>query len=454
MRKKAAIYCRVSTEEQAENGYSMEAQEERLLAYAKSLDLDVLKIYRDGGFSGTNIERPGLQMLLEGIKNKVYDVVLIYKLDRFSRSQKDTLDMLEDVLLANNCDLISLSESFDTSTAFGRAMIGILSVFAQLERENILERYMSGKIIKAKKGGYNGGNIPLGYDRVGDKFVLNENAKYIKLAFDMYLQNYGIPTINKKIPHKTRGQIRSWLKSPFYAGRIKFNDIVEPNENIEPLVSWEDFCKVQEIMNNKSQSHGPVASKNPLAGLCKCAYCGGLLTRRYTKNYSKTGIHEYLVCYSVTKTCRSMIKDVNCKGKYHRLDEILPLVRSEIESLVYDKDFFNKTQKEDTAIKVDYTSKIASLEKKIERLLDLYLDAEMSKEIYAKKKAKLDKELMQYLKLDLEQKEQVNIDYKNYAENLVSAWDSLDNVQKNNMLKILIKEIIVSNEEIVINWSF
>lgn len=456
MKKKAVIYCRVSTEDQAENGYSMEAQEERLKAYAKSLDLEVLKVYRDGGFSGTNTERPALQMLLNGVRNKMFDVILIFKLDRFSRSQKDTLEMIEDILIPNNCDLISLNENFDTSTAFGRAMVGILSVFAQLERENIIQRHMSGKIMKAKKGGYNGGTVPLGYDRVGDKFVLNENAKYIKLAFDMYLQNCGIPTINKKIPHKTRGQIRSWLQTPFYAGRMKFKDIIEENNDIEKLISWEDFCKVQELMDSRRQPHGPSASKNVLAGLCKCAYCGGTITRRYTKNYSKTDIHEYLVCYSVTKTCRSMIKDPNCQGKYHRLNDIVGYVRGELERLLYDDDYFRELQKEDNKIVVDYSDTIRSIEKKIERLLDLYIEDEMSKEVYTTKKAELDEELLRYAQLDLEQKEenQSNIDYKYFVKNLVEAWDSIDNVKKNTILKILIKDIQVSNDEIRINWAF
>lgn len=446
-----AIYCRVSTLEQAEKGYSLKAQEESLKAYAKSLNYKVLKVYRDPGYSGANMNRPGLQNLIANADG--FDAVLVFKLDRLSRSQKDTLKIVEEKLLPQKCNLISISEAFDTSTPFGKAMIGILSVFAQLERENIKERLTLGKRAKAKKGGYNGGNGGWGYDYINNKLIPNENAGDIKLAYKLYMQGYGIPSISKKIPHKSRGQIRGWLQSPIYAGMIKYKDILEKGEH-EPIVSWEDFCKVQEILEEKKQPHGAPATKNVLAGLCHCAYCGGTLTRRYSVAKRKDGskrINEYLVCYSVCKTCRSMIKDENCKGKYHRLSDIFLHVKNEVYKLDYNKELFAKQEKKE--VEIDYSDRINHLKKKLEKMIDLFLDGLIDKDIYIKRKKVIDDEIYELEKVQLKS---INDkpDYSKYLKDLKESFDVLSNVEINTILRILIKDIIISNETVEIQRNF
>ena len=139
-RLRVVCYVRVSTREQAEKGYSVSEQQERLKAYCLAKDWVVAQVITDPGFSGAKLERPGMQQLISLVQAKKCDAVLVWKLDRLSRSQKDTLYLIEDVFLKNGCAFVSMNENFDTSTAFGRAMIGILSVFAQLEREQIRER--------------------------------------------------------------------------------------------------------------------------------------------------------------------------------------------------------------------------------------------------------------------------------------------------------------------------
>ena len=157
--KKAGIYIRVSTPEQEKNGYSLNAQEEKLKSFALAKDYEVTKVYRDGGFSGAKLERPAMLEMIDDIENNKLDLVLVYKLDRLSRSQKNTMYLIEDVFLKNNVDFISMQESFDTTTSFGRAMIGILSVFAQLERDNIRERMTLGRMERIKRGFYMGGDM-------------------------------------------------------------------------------------------------------------------------------------------------------------------------------------------------------------------------------------------------------------------------------------------------------
>ena len=151
--KKAAIYIRVSTDFQAEEGYSIEAQKEQLTAYCVSKGIKNYDYYIDGGWSGSNIERPEMERLMKDVKDGKISHVIVYKLDRLSRSQKDTLYLIEDLFMPNNVDFVSLTELLDTSTPMGRAMIGILAAFAQLERENIKFRLNSGRQLYIEKGG-------------------------------------------------------------------------------------------------------------------------------------------------------------------------------------------------------------------------------------------------------------------------------------------------------------
>ena len=140
----AACYVRVSTEHQREN-YSIAEQTDRLTAFCAAKDITIGRIYTDGGYSGGTLRRPALQDMLAHLPE--YDVVIVYKLDRLSRSQKDTLLLIEDYFLAKQVDFISVCENFDTSTPLGRAMIGMLSVFAQLEKEQITERFTMGRLL-------------------------------------------------------------------------------------------------------------------------------------------------------------------------------------------------------------------------------------------------------------------------------------------------------------------
>ncbi|HET1438821.1 TPA: recombinase family protein, partial [Streptococcus pneumoniae] len=149
---KVAIYVRVSTTNQVEEGYSIDEQKDKLSSYCDIKDWNVYKVYTDGGFSGSNTDRPALESLIKDAKKRKFDTILVYKLDRLSRSQKDTLHLIEDVFIKNGIEFLSLQENFDTSTPFGKAMIGLLSVFAQLEREQIKERMQLGKLGRAKSG--------------------------------------------------------------------------------------------------------------------------------------------------------------------------------------------------------------------------------------------------------------------------------------------------------------
>ena len=148
--KTVAIYCRVSTQEQAAEGYSIGEQQSRLSKFCDAHGWKIVHVYSDPGFSGAKLQRPAIQQLIADCSYGLFDCVLVYKLDRLSRSQKDTLYLIEDVFNVHQIGLVSMCENFDTQSPFGKAMIGILSVFAQLERDQITERMTMGRIGRAK----------------------------------------------------------------------------------------------------------------------------------------------------------------------------------------------------------------------------------------------------------------------------------------------------------------
>ena len=199
-KKNVALYVRVSSERQAnEAHYSIPEQIDRLQSYCKAKEWNVYKIYTDGGQSGAYLDRPALNELVKDATLKKYNMVLVYKLDRLSRRQKDTLHLIEDVFMENDIDFTSVVENLDTSTPTGRAFIGLLSVFAQLEREQIQERMKMGKAGRAKKGKYHaGGTIPIGYNYENGNLIINEyEAMQVRLVFDLRSQGYDIRAIER-----------------------------------------------------------------------------------------------------------------------------------------------------------------------------------------------------------------------------------------------------------------
>ena len=251
MPQKVAIYIRVSTQEQVKEGYSIEAQTERLTAYCKAKSWAIYDVYTDAGFSGSNTQRPALQQLFADIDAGHADCVLVYKLDRLSRSQKDTLYMIEDVFLSHNVDFVSMQENFDTSSSFGRAMIGILSVFAQLEREQIRERVTMGRAERAKAGLWHGGGYrPYGYDYVDGHLVVNAvEAVMVREVFDLFLNKTPINAIAGIIDERYgrslgHSGIRSMLDMKLYLGLISWEGNTYEGEH-EPIIDEVTFKRAQ-----------------------------------------------------------------------------------------------------------------------------------------------------------------------------------------------------------------
>jgi len=214
---RAVGYLRVSTEEQAKKGISLDAQEKIIRSFIDAKEWKLMECVKDPGFSGKNLKRPGLQRMIELCKSNGVDVIVVYKLDRLSRRTRDMFELVEDVFEKNKVELASVTETIDTSTAMGSAFFGILTVLAQLERERIGERVSDARAFRDEKGEWTG-RPPYGYElafdnkgeRIKGKLVaVPSKLKHYTIAKKMYDDGYSQKAISAKFGFKSiRGSVR------------------------------------------------------------------------------------------------------------------------------------------------------------------------------------------------------------------------------------------------------
>lgn len=256
-----ALYIRVSTERQAEEGYSLDAQRVRLLAYCQSQgwNVDVEHIYADAGISGKSTHREQFQAMMRAARSDEITRIVAMKLDRIARNVKDFLGIVDELKTAG-CDLVLIKESFDTSTPHGKFALTMFAAMAELEAATITERVMSGKAQKAQEGGYNGAQCPLGYKYDSGVFAVDSSAAdTVREVFDRFvggqtmsgiataLNDAGAPTAKGGAWYA--GTVRYVLQNGFYAGLIQWDGTEEKGSHPE-IISRELY----EAAHNRLQT--------------------------------------------------------------------------------------------------------------------------------------------------------------------------------------------------------
>ena len=482
---RVALYVRVSSQEQVD-GYSIGEQIDRLTKYCEAMGWEIHKIYTDPGYSGANTDRPGLQTMLKDVQDGKVDKVVVYKLDRLSRSQKDTMLLIEDEFLAHGVDFVSMSENFDTSTPFGRAMIGILAVFAQLERENIKERTMIGKEARAKEGKWGGGSSePIGYDYdpVTDMLEINEYEKMqILEAIDLFLKGTPLRTIANIFTEKGyvyRGRskkTRSWdpqrLKYVF-ANKIYLGYINHRGEwykgDHTPIIDESTHKKLIKLLEIRSETYAEHAKKtkkqsSSLGGMLYCKHCGGRYCRQAGKKWKDNPAPLYYSCYSRNKSVPKMVKDPNCKNKNWRLPELDAIIFDEIRKLATDPEYFNTIRQEKKLAtnepnKIEILeTEIKSINEQISRFMDLYgLGAFTIDQVSEKvqplneRRTALEKELesLNATSDELSQEETIEI-----ATTFSDVLDRGDLNEIRLAIESLIYYIEIDEDDVYIHWKF
>lgn len=306
---KVATYSRISTDEDRQP-FSLEAQMDRLKSYISAHDGWTLARSYSDQVSGKTLDRPGLKQALADAQDKRYDLLLVYKVDRLARSTSGLVQVLEGLDVAGVA-FRSVSEPFDTSTAAGRMMIQMLGVFAEFEREMIVERTKMGLAKKASKGEWTGGKPPYGYSYdIERKLLVTEEkeAVLIRQIFDRYAnRKWGSARISKWLNERARTTRRgySWtpktildvLRNPTYIGRLPFNgDVFEAAH--EPIVQFALFRQTQDLLKIRGEDM-PLRAANAtpyiLTGLLTCSRCGhGFIGTRAS---GKTAVYRYYTCY-------------------------------------------------------------------------------------------------------------------------------------------------------------
>lgn len=243
---KVAVYARVSTEEQAKEGFSVDAQIDKCKAYCEARGWQVFKIYKDAGYSAGSMNRPALELMLRDANEQKFDIILVYKIDRFSRNLKDLIMVLEE-LKTKKINFTSVTEQIDTTSAMGEAFFQIIGVFAQLERGMVKERVKLAFDRKIKIGEvlY---RAPLGYVYQNKKLIPDiRNQHKIQEIFEMWAQGISYKAICDKfdLSSSTLYQI---LKNPIYIGKIKYKNELHKGKH-KAIISNELF----EQINNKDE---------------------------------------------------------------------------------------------------------------------------------------------------------------------------------------------------------
>lgn len=474
--KRVFIYVRVSTAHQAEEGYSIPQQIERLTKYCEAMGWIVVKIYTDDGYSGGSLDRPAMNQMIKDIESNHADIVLVDKLDRLSRSQFDTLYMIQKVFDPNNVGFVSRAEAFDTSTPFGKAMVGILAVFAELERSRIKERMMDGQEGRAKEGKYRGGGfIPTGYDYNDAKGILEINeyeAMQVREVFDLFINRMPIFTImvhmNNKGYRTKYGEwkeqtIRGMLSRRVYIGEIKHKGKYYEGQH-DAIISNEVFNQAQKVLaerdkENENRKIGRVY-KSPLGGIIWCGHCGSRYHFRSGANNKDGTRRNYYTCYSRSKGDKKYIKDPNCRNKNYRDKELDAIIFDEIRKLKSDPLYIQAVKSSvDNSHRIKMIEdRIKQIDSQISRFMDLYSVGGMNLDDIGNKIKPLNTE-KKSLEVELESLDTPEeLLSEDEIISLVDAFESVvdegDCQKIHAVVSTLIDKVVIDGEDIRIHWAF
>lgn len=343
---KAALYVRVSTDEQAQEGFSIDAQLKVLRAWAVVKSAEVVGEYVDDGYSAKNLNRPAMQRLLASCKARQVDTVIVWRLDRLSRSLRDTLALVEDVFRANGVEFVSATESIDTSSASGRLVLNILASAAQNEREVNEERVRMVTRDLAEQCVHLGGVPPYGYRVEGRRLAIDEReAPAVRMIFSMRAQGYGYGEIIDRLHeagYRTRSGrpfakngLHDLLKNPKYCGVYVYNraaaadragkrnnhasknpdDVVVVPGGVPAIVDSGTWQLVQERMREDAHRGGAYSARHVYmcSGLVKCAYCDRAMP---VENVGRSRDGSYQYAYRCPSRCGKAIR-------VERLDELV-----------------------------------------------------------------------------------------------------------------------------------
>ena len=478
MSRKVAIYVRVSTTNQAEEGYSIDGQLDSLTKYCEAMGWSVYQKYIDAGFSGGKLERPDILKLIKDAKRGVFDTVLVYKLDRLSRNVQDTLYLVKEVFNKNEVHFVSLQENLDTSSAMGNLFLTLLSAIAEFEREQIKERMQLGKIGRAKSGkSMMWAKVAYGYTyHVGTgKMTVNQSeAIVVREVFTSYLNGRSITKLrddlNQKYPKTPAWSyrtIRQMLDNPVYCGCNKYKGVIYPG-NHEAIISEDVYNQVQDEIKIRqikayaqNKNPRPFQSKYMLSGIGQCGYCKAplkSLLRNKKKDGTRTIRYE---CHQrhprTTRGVTTYNDNKKCNSGIYSKDDLEAYVLESISKLQTDSDYIdelfdNEPEKLDREA---INKEIEILSNKTSKLNDLYINNLITLDELKKQSNTFN------AKIEILKDELANDPAIKHQENKQKMLETLDTKdvfemdyeEQKMLVRALIDKVQVTSDSIKILWK-
>jgi site-specific DNA recombinase len=470
-----AVYVRVSTDEQAKEGFSIRAQEEKLRAYAMLKDWNIYSVYADEGISGKDIDgRPEIKRLIADVTSGKVKNVLVYKIDRLTRSTKNLIELVE-LFNANRCAFNSLQESIDTGSATGRMFLKIVGIFAEFERENLAERVRLGLERKAKEGYVLSNYIPAyGYMRENGNRIqeINEaEAATVRRIFDMYLngnKNFSqiMNALNaekvrtKKDSQWTIATISGMLSNPTYIGKVRYavkdsTRYFESEGHHDTIIDETTYYQVQEKISKTkhiSTTKHPT-SKVYFCGVLYCQVCGDKYTTKW--NYKQverdengrlpTAYPSY-VCSGVKPKCCSARSTSHMKME-HAFEQYV----SNIEDFSPQENE-EKSKPDNSADIAVIIAEIKQIEKKTAEVMSLFMSSAIDFTTYqgmvkAGNERRGELEARQALLQNAQAEKEVVYNASDIVTNFRENWTVLNNEQRQQFIKKFIKKIIFHRAE-------
>ncbi|WP_270451129.1 recombinase family protein [Amedibacterium intestinale] len=404
--KKIGAYCRVSSREQVQ-GYSIDNQKEKIQMYLELFDYEPEKLtfYVDEGKSASSLKRPAMQNMLKDIENDEIDEIIIYKLDRISRSVLDVYYLLNN-LLSKDVNLVAILDNLDIKTANGRMVIGILAIFAQWERENTIERTNDGLLRMAREGKYPISTIPFGYKRDKDKYlyIYEKEAAAIRDMFLFAKSGYTFLEISRRIQEKheyklSDERVKNIIFNDSYFGEFYYKDFIF-YEIVPAIVNKNDALEARKMSGKRNSVYGEGLNHFAFRYKVKCATCGEILI--CVPTYKREKHYYYYYC----KKCKKRINQT--KIVEHVLCDMIQILATRSKSQNLEKRM----------------NKIKRLDKKIKQNVQDYIDDNIDNETYKVAMKQYNRQLKEaYAELSL-------VEIKNGL-----SWERLSNEERRKIVE-------------------
>ena len=507
---KAALYTRVSTEDQAREGYSLAVQRDYLIDFAKRQGWQIHypggkdKVYEDDGYSGSSTDRPAMNQLLEDARAGKFDLILVYKLDRFSRRLRDILNILDE-LDSLGIQFKSATEPYETTSSSGKLMLQQLGSFAEFERNRIIERVFPGMVRGVKEGRWQGARYaPFGYsyNKTSKRLkIVGREAELVRDIYRKYISGLSCQKIagelyQSKIQTRSGGLfnsslVRKMLRNKIYIGKLVWNahhydktqktlkgaryvkndpsKVIESDGLHEPIVSEEIFYQVQALLdrNRKGNFVRRRIRDYSLSGVVRCAKCGAHYHGVSNVENHRTG--EKRPYYRCSGRAQHNIKcgngDVRAEILETQVFDILDalfssesITKERLRNLVADQYRDRATDRVSQEIG-QLRKQLNGCQLKQSKLTDAYLESTISREIFEEKSRQLRNEggelriKIERMELELLEKEQ-SAEYIKKAEEIVkstrSIQEDLHPVLRRELLKLIFKKLFVRDQKIAV----